>query len=93
VKWQFFASCANLPSCALARVEATYNLIRPPFRTLKFAEMAKTELREYDRWVHEVLPQRIGELTRAVNSSAGFEGWIPTYTPESLDSCQATTAE
>jgi len=67
-------------------VETTYNLIRPPFRTLKFAEMKKKELREYDRWFHDVLPQRIGELTRAVNSSAGFEGWKPSYTPESLNS-------
>jgi len=48
--------------------------------------MTKKELREYNRWFHDVLPQRIGELTKALNSSAGFEGWKPDYTPESLNS-------
>jgi hypothetical protein len=81
-----FVNYANLPSCTLARVETTYNLIRPPFGTLRFAEMTKKELREYDRWFHDVLPQRIGELEKAMNSSAGFEGWKPSYTPGSLDS-------
>ena len=78
-------SCA-ISSCRLARVETTYSLIRPPFRTLKFAEMTKEELREYNRWFHDVLPHRIGELTATLNSSAGFEGWKPSYTPESLNS-------
>jgi len=76
----------HLPLGTLARVETTYNVIRPPFRTLRFAEMTKKELREYDRWFHDVLQQRIGELTKAMNSSAGFEGWEPSYMPESLDS-------
>lgn len=78
-------SC-TLSSSTLARVETTYRLIRPPFRTLKFAEMTKEELREYNRWFHDVLPHRIGELTTTLNSSAGFEGWKPSYTPESLNS-------
>ena len=83
---RFIVSHPSLPSCTLARVETTYNLIRPPFRTLKFAEMTKKELREYDRWFLDVLPQRIGELTKAVNCSAGSGGWKPTYTTESLNS-------
>jgi hypothetical protein len=83
---RFLTNYANPASCTLARVETTYNLIQPPFRTLKFAEMTKKELREYDHWFHEVLPQRIGELEKVMNSSAGFEGWKPSYTPESLDS-------
>ena len=47
--------------------------------------MTKTELREYNRWFHDVLPQRICELAKALNSWAAFEDWQPNYTPESLN--------
>jgi hypothetical protein len=53
---------------------------------LKFAVMTKTELREYNRWFQDVLPQRTCELAKALNSSAGFEDWQPNYKPESLNS-------
>lgn len=61
-----------------------YKTIQPPFHSLKFREVPKKELEDYNRWFHNVLPQRIVELTRTVNSSPGFEGWTPSYTPDSL---------
>ena len=67
-------------------VDTTYSLIRPPFRTLKFAEMTRKELREYDRWFRDEIPRRIGILTKAVNSSTSFEGWEPSSAPQSLNS-------
>jgi hypothetical protein len=48
--------------------------------------MSKKELREYDRWFHDEAPRRIEALTKAVNSSPGFERWKPSYAPESLNS-------
>jgi len=60
-----------------------YETIQPPF-TKKFDEMSKTELKEYNRWFHQVLPERIQELVKAVKSTSGFEGWVPDFTPDSL---------
>jgi len=48
--------------------------------------MPKKELKEYNRWFHNVMPQRVDELTKALNSSSGFEGWKPSYAPDSLNS-------
>jgi hypothetical protein len=62
----------------------TYAIIRPPF-TLRFGEMPKKELEAYAAWFHQVLPDRVGELTKAVKSTSGWEGWSPDLTPESLD--------
>lgn len=62
----------------------TYQIIQPPF-TLKFEEMPKAELKDYFRWFQDILPERIAELTSAVKSSRGFEGWQPDFAPESLD--------
>ncbi len=70
----------------LARVETTYNLIRPPFRTLKFEEMSRKELKDYKQWFLEAMPQRVEELTRGVTNSSGFEDWKPDKTPDSLNS-------
>lgn len=77
----------QLPTpCTLARVETTYNLIRPPLRTLKFEEMSRKELKDYKQWFLEAVPQRVEELTRGVTNSSGFEDWKPDKTPDSLNS-------
>lgn len=61
-----------------------YNVIQPPF-TLKFTEMSKKELREYNKWFHAVMPERIDELANTVKSSPGFETWKPDYKVDSLN--------
>jgi hypothetical protein len=48
--------------------------------------MPKKELREYSRRFHDVAPERVGELTRTLNSSVGFEDWKANYRPDSLNS-------
>src|SRR5664279_5964115 len=60
-----------------------YEIIQSPF-TLKFPEMSKKELKDYFTWLQNILPQRLDELTRAVNQSPGFEDWQPNFTPDSL---------
>lgn len=60
-----------------------YNTIKPPF-TLKFPQMSKEELKEYGRWFHQIMPQRIAELTKVVQSSPDFGDWRPSFTPASL---------
>jgi hypothetical protein len=67
-------------------VETTYNLIRPPFRTLKFKEISRKELKDYKQWFLQVVPQRVEELTRSVTNSPGFEDWKADKTPDSLNS-------
>lgn len=62
----------------------TYSIIRPPF-ALNFREMSGNELEAYREWFHEVVPERILELTKAVNATSGFQKWKPDRTPESLD--------
>lgn len=63
----------------------SYNLIQPPFSSLKFRDMPKKELKDYFHWFHKEVPHRIEELSSAVNLSPGFEAWRPTYAPDSLD--------
>ena len=65
---------------------AAHSVIEPPFSSLIFWEMPKKELKDYNRWFHDVLPRRIDELTLAVTSSPGFEDWSPNYAPDSLQS-------
>jgi hypothetical protein len=60
-----------------------YAINQPPF-TLRFCEMPKKELQAYAAWFHQVTPERISELTKAVNSTPGYESWEPDLTPESL---------
>lgn len=60
-----------------------YKIISPPF-TLKFREMSKEELKAYYKWYIDQIPERINILTKAVNSTSGYENWRPDYTPESL---------
>src|SRR5260221_9379629 len=48
--------------------------------------MPKKELKEYSRWFRDVTPQRVDELTKELNSSAGFGDWKPSYAPDSLNS-------
>ncbi|WP_143278112.1 hypothetical protein [Bradyrhizobium sp. UFLA03-84] len=61
----------------------TYEPIRPPF-TLSFEEMPKKELGRYLEWFGEALPQRVGKLTKAVQSTPGYESWQPDGNPSSL---------
>ena len=62
----------------------TYRTIQPPF-TLEFRTMPKDELRAYYRWFLERVPERIAELQKAVNETAGYESWRADGTPASLD--------
>lgn len=62
----------------------SYAIIQPPF-TLKFREMSKKELRDYFHWFIESMPDRIRELTAAVQQTPGFEAWQADKTPFSLD--------
>ena len=62
----------------------TYRTIQPPF-TLEFRTMPKDELRAYYRWFLEQIPERIVELQKAVNETAGYESWRADGTPASLD--------
>ena len=62
----------------------TYQTIQPPF-TLKFREMSKLELKDYFAWFQSVLPQRLEELTRAIQRTPGFETWQADLTPASLE--------
>ncbi|MGO3741126.1 hypothetical protein [Kerstersia sp.] len=62
----------------------TYTNISPPF-SLDFREMPKTELKNYAKWFHEILPVRIKELESFVQSTAGFEKWQADFTPDSLN--------
>lgn len=62
----------------------TYAIIQPPF-TLKFREMPKKELKTYFVWFHDVLPQRVDQLARAVQQTAGYEAWQADFSPASLE--------
>lgn len=62
----------------------TYAIIQPPF-PLEFREKSKKDLETYRTWFHQVSSERIAELTRAVKSTPGYEGWEPSASPESLD--------
>lgn len=61
-----------------------YPIIAPPF-TLKFREMSKNELEDYNRWFLSQIPERIAILEKTVQSTRGFEDWKADYRPESLD--------
>jgi hypothetical protein len=61
-----------------------YTIVQPPFE-LKFRERPRKDLQAYRDWFHAVLPERIVELTKAVKSTPGFQGWEPDGTLESLD--------
>jgi hypothetical protein len=63
----------------------TYEIIQPPF-TLKFREMSRKELDDYFQWFLSMIPDRIAELAKAVQTTPGFEEWQPDRTPASLDS-------
>jgi hypothetical protein len=60
-----------------------YTTIQPPF-TFKFREMSKTELRDYYKWYHDVMPQRIDILASAIKDTPGYEHWKPDHSPASL---------
>lgn len=61
-----------------------YPIIQPPF-TLVFREMSKKELKDYNMWFHEVMPERIQILLLAIKSAVGYEDWMPDCSPESLE--------
>lgn len=62
----------------------TYGTIQPPF-TLRFREMSKSELKGYFAWFQDILPRRIGELTKAIKLTPGFESWEADFSADSLD--------
>lgn len=62
----------------------SYATIQPPF-TLKLREMSRRELKGYFAWFQRIMPQRLGELARAVEQTPAFEAWRADYTPASLD--------
>ncbi len=43
------------------------------------------ELEAYRTWFHQVLPERVAELTEVVKSTPGYERWDPSLSPESLE--------
>jgi hypothetical protein len=61
----------------------TYENIQPPF-TLEFFKMAKADLRAYNEWFHEVLPERRRVLADAIGTTPGFGKWNADMTPGSL---------
>ena len=61
-----------------------YPIIQPPF-TLVFRAMSKKELKDYNEWFHKVIPERIGILTAAVQTTSGYERWESDNSPESLE--------
>ncbi len=65
-----------------------YQIIRPP-HVLRFRDMKKRDLREYNAWFHGSIPERIEMLTAAVRSTPGFETWQSDYSPDSLDTLGA----
>ncbi|GMR08463.1 MAG: hypothetical protein BMS9Abin26_1468 [Gammaproteobacteria bacterium] len=60
-----------------------YAIIQPPF-TLQFRNMSKDDILEYGKWFHQVVPDRIKELTKYVNSTPDYESWTPDLSPGSL---------
>jgi hypothetical protein len=60
-----------------------YHLIQPPF-TLNFAEMSRHDRDAYFQWFMGIMPERIGELQRAINATPGFEAWRPDCSPVAL---------
>lgn len=60
-----------------------YKIIQPPF-TLRFREMSKGELRAYFEWFLSTIPERLHELTKAVNTTKDFETWTPDKSVDSL---------
>lgn len=62
----------------------TYILIRPPF-TLRFDEMSKEELINYNSWFHGIMQERTEVLTNAVRTTSGYEDWNASFSPDSLE--------
>lgn len=61
----------------------TYKLIQLPF-PLRFSEMSEPALKSYFSWFRDSMPNRLTELTRAVQGTAGFERWQGDFTSASL---------
>ncbi|PIZ55093.1 hypothetical protein COY25_01295 [Candidatus Uhrbacteria bacterium CG_4_10_14_0_2_um_filter_41_7] len=60
-----------------------YDLVEPPQLEM-FRKITKTELREYYDWYHEVMPDRLEQLTRFITSDPKYNNWQPDYSVESL---------
>jgi hypothetical protein len=52
----------------------TYQLVRPPF-SLRLWDKSFKDLRTYGAWYHEIKPERVAILTRAVRATLGFGDW------------------
>jgi hypothetical protein len=61
----------------------SYNIIQPPY-SLNFRSMTEEEIESYFQWFIERIPDRVAELTRAINESSGLI-WIPDLTRNSLE--------
>lgn len=61
----------------------SYKLVSPPF-DLNFRDAPKKVLEAYFAWFQGVIPERIVELTTAINATPNFETWDADFTPESL---------
>ena len=64
--------------------ESSYKILQPPF-TLKFWEMSKTELKQYNGWFIGIIPERVRELSRALVQSSTEEDCRLDLTVKSLD--------
>lgn len=62
----------------------TYQLVRPPF-SLRLWDKSFKDLRTYGAWYHEIKPERVAILTRAVRATLGFGDWQPDGSPDSLE--------
>jgi hypothetical protein len=62
-----------------------YQIIQPPFTSLIFKNMSRKELKDYNDWFHEIMPERIKILISAIQSTPGYESWRTDFSPESLN--------
>jgi hypothetical protein len=61
-----------------------YPVIQPPF-TLIFPEMSKRDLKAYNAWFHQIMPERLEILSETIRPTPGYERWVPDYSPQSLE--------
>lgn len=62
-----------------------YSNIQVPLSTFRFDGMSRAELKQYYQWYMDVMPDRIAILAKAVQSTSGYESWIPSFLPDSLN--------
>lgn len=60
----------------------TYRAVVLPFEDLR--ALPKKRLPAYATWFLTAIPERLAELTMAVTTTPGYEGWLPDFTRHSL---------